>query len=419
MNGLTMPPLRTRSLLLVLLSVGLLYYSSDRLPLSSNFRGLKIAPDSHRHHDDAGSISTAAVARAGEVLLVSAFFPLNESRHSDREYEKFLGTFLGSIQSPIHFFTPPEIAPLVRRKRGSLPITINSSYADPFDVPPVQGLYHYYDKMRRWQNKDRETEGPGLYALRTAKPWFLTEAVKNYERELASGSQSIRYAFWVDVGSFYDGLKVRGWPNVERVESAFREGAETTGRSEGELIFFPMNDVPNPTMQWWKEDMGPLSRNFAQTSFFGGTPNAIEWWKRVYLKYHDYWLFNREAFVGQDETMFNSLSLLFPGRIITVWPRDPHAPAALGDKADPLGVCGNLRWYFRYFFASRTERRRLGAFFKSRVWRMPWQIFSPVEECRLTRVLGMEDVLRRNFGAKWDPPKAELDLNADYRPKPQ
>ena len=37
--------------------------------------------------------------------------------------------------------------------------------------------------------------------------------------------------------------------------------------------------------------------------------------------------------------MFNSLSLLFPGWIITVWPRDPNAPAVLGDKADPLGGC--------------------------------------------------------------------------------
>jgi hypothetical protein len=77
-------------------------------------------------------------------------------------------------------------------------------------------------------------------------------------------------------------------------------------------------------------------------SFFGGTPAAIEWWKEVYLKYHDYWLFKRGAFVGQDRTMFNSLSLLFPGRIITVWPRDPYAPAALENEVHPLGACGNL-----------------------------------------------------------------------------
>ena len=48
---------------------------------------------------------------------------------------------------------------------------------------------------------------------------------------------------------------------------------------------------------------------------------------------------------------------------------------------------------------------------------MPWQIFSPVEECQLTRVLGMENVLRGNFGTGWNPPGVGLDLGVDYRPK--
>ena len=286
-----MPLLRTRSLLLVLLSVGFLYYSSDVLSLSPNFRGFKTAPEAHRYHDHAGSVSTNITAHTGEVLLVSAYFPLNESRHSDREYGELLGNFLGTIQSPIYFFTPPEIAPLVRRKRGLLPVTINSSYTDPFDAPPVQGLYHYYHRMRRWQNKDRETGGPELYALRTAKPWFLMEAVKNYEAKLASGGKSVKYAFWVDIESFRDGLKVHGWPDAERVEDVFREGAETTGKSKEELLFFPMNDVPNLTMQWWREDMGPLSRNFVQSvpphlrpdltpKLMKGcpTPSVLLWW---------------------------------------------------------------------------------------------------------------------------------------------
>ena len=168
-------------------------------------------------------------------------------------------------------------------------------------------------------------------------------------------------------------------------------------------------------------------------SFFGGTPNAIEWWKEVYSKYHDYWLFKRGAFVGQDRTIFNSLSLLFPGRIITVWPSDPHAPGSLEDEVNPLGMCGNMyvlisyptttlnnhpifssapistrsRWYFRYFLASRSER----AFLKSGVWR----IFTSVKECQLARVLGMEDVLRRDFGLDCNPPMAGLDLTMDYQ----
>ena len=259
-----MPPIRTRAFLLVLTFIGIFYYYSDKYLLSSSSQDFSIVPDTSHHDGDAGSISADPTTYAGEVLLVSAFFPLNHSRHSVKEYQAWLGNFLGTVQTPIYFFTPPEIAPLVRKQRGSLPITINSSYADPFDVPPVQGLYDYYHKMHR-QSKDRKAEGPGLYALRTAKPWFLAEAVKEYESKLAPGNKSVGYAFWVDVGSFKDGLKVHDWPDVERVKQVLNEGAGATGGSEDELMFFPMNDVPNLTMQWWKEDMGPFYRDFAQS----------------------------------------------------------------------------------------------------------------------------------------------------------
>ena len=252
-----MPPIRTRTLLLVLTLVGVFYYYSGESPLSSRSQDFVTVPDPL--HGDAASISTDQPTHTGEVLLVSAFFPLNHTRHPDQEYERWIGNFLRTVQTPIYFFTPPDISPLVRKLRGPLPITINSSYADPFDVPPLQGLYDDYHKMHR-QNKDRKAEGPGIYALRTAKPWFLTEAVKNSDR----GSGSIGYAFWVDIGSFQDGLKVHDWPSVERVKEVFKEGAEATRRSEDELVFFQMNDVPNPTMQWWKEDMGPFYAIFAQ-----------------------------------------------------------------------------------------------------------------------------------------------------------
>ena len=260
---LAMPPIRTRTFLLALISAGIFYYYSDKYLLSFSSRDFATVPDTLRYDGDAGSTSTDLTTHASEILLVSAFFPLNHTRHSGKGYERLLRNFLDTIQTPIYFFTPPEIAPLIRELRGSLPITINSSYASPFDVPPVQGLYDVYYKMHR-QNKDHKAKGPDLYALRTSKPWFLTEAVKNYESGLAPDSRSVGYAFWVDIWSFRDGLKVRDWPNVERVKGVLKEGAEATRRSEDELVFFPMNDVPNLTMQWWKEDMGPFYRNFAQ-----------------------------------------------------------------------------------------------------------------------------------------------------------
>jgi len=87
-----------------------------------------------------------------------------------------------------------------------------------------------------------------LYAARTAKPWFLAEAVKKCEIGVASGNKTIEYAFWVDIWSFRDGLEVHDWPNLERVKEVFKEGAETVRRSEDELMFFPTKDVPNLTI---------------------------------------------------------------------------------------------------------------------------------------------------------------------------
>jgi len=279
-----MSPTRTRTFLLVLTFVGIFYYYSGKSPLPSRLQDFVTVPDPF--HGDAGPISTDLTTYTGEVLLVSAFFPLNHTRHPDQVYERWIGNFLRTVRTPIYFFTPPGIEPLVRKQRGSLPITINSSYADPFDVPPVEGLYEDYYKMHR-QNKDRRAEEPGLYALRTTKPWFLTEAVKNYERGLPPGSKSIGYAFWVDIGSFQDGLKVHDWPNVGRVKEVFREGAEATRRSEDELVFFPMNDVPNLTMQWWKEDMGPFYTIFAQgTSFLVPGPGFRQTDERWFFAQH-------------------------------------------------------------------------------------------------------------------------------------
>ena len=257
-----MPPIRARTFILVLVFIGVFYHYSDRYLLS--FGSQDFVPDTFHHDGDSSPASADLTTYTGEVLLVSAFFPLNHTRQSDSEYEEWLGKFLSTIQTPIYFFTPPEIAPLVKKRRGSLPITINSSYANPFDVPPVQGLYDVYYNMHR-QNKDRRSEEPDLYAVRTAKPWFLAEAVKNYEIGVASGSKTIEYAFWVDIWSFRDGLEVHDWPNLERVKEVFKEGAETVRRSEDELMFFPMKDVPNLTIRWWKEDMGPFYKNFAQS----------------------------------------------------------------------------------------------------------------------------------------------------------
>ena len=149
------PPIRARSFfkLLVLLSIGVLYHSWDGLSFFLNVQGPKNVPGSDTLPyliGGVGSVRTHQVQRTDEWRNPPGLSLLS-TQTLPRQYEKWLNDFSGTIRTPVYFFTPLEIASLVTNKRGSLPISANSSYTNPFDVPPVQESRDYCYKLRRWQ----------------------------------------------------------------------------------------------------------------------------------------------------------------------------------------------------------------------------------------------------------------------------
>lgn len=146
-------------------------------------------------------------------------------------------------------------------------------------------------------------------------------------------------------------------------------------------------------------------------------PKAALWWEQYFYTYHNFYLDQLRAFVGKDTSLMNSLVLLHPERIITVWHNDPKSPARVGDIRNPalkdlvLGDCGNTRRYFQFFLASETEqdaqRKRWDGAWNWRFWDVErW--FRRRESCRVTRVLPMEWLLRRPFGDAWRSPEASV-----------
>ena len=161
----------------------------------------------------------------------------------------------------------------------------------------------------------------------------------------------------------------------------------------------------------------PDSRCFYSGSFFGGSPSTIEWFSKIFYAYHYYYL-SRNLFVGIDQDIFNSLFLLFPERIFTVWMNDPLAPAHQGITPSPslvpslergfLGECGAEWFYYQFWLAdaqTRDEMRKI--WIGEERWRKSgwWQ---ERKLCRLTGAMSMMDVLRRAFGADWNPPMKSL-----------
>jgi len=189
------------------------------------------------------------------VLLVSAFFPLPSSKHPISDYKLWLSHFLHPITTPIYFFTTPESEPFIRSLRGpNLPLTINTTFASPFDVPPLKdglGTREKYQEMWAW-DREKEIRNPELYATWIAKPYLLEEGLRN------SGG-AYDYAFWNDAGSFRGDHSYEVWPDPLRVREVWEEGSKGSGMGKEDLLFFPMWGSPHESMKVWSEDVGPVN----------------------------------------------------------------------------------------------------------------------------------------------------------------
>ncbi|KAJ6620792.1 hypothetical protein B0H10DRAFT_1875677 [Mycena sp. CBHHK59/15] len=343
--------------------------------------------------------------RPTKILLVTGFFPLAKSKHTMPEYEWWLSQFLQHVTTDVYFYAPTEMEALVRKCRGDLPITIDTIFSSPFDIPPLNTTKDQYHSMHK-QDRERARHSPELYAVWNAKPYFLDEAVKALSRE----GKEYDYAFWNDAGSFRGEHKYTGWPNPKRVEEIWEEGSALTGEKKEDLLFFPIAGMPHPSLKFWVQDMGPVDNEISEGSFFGGSPRTIDWWRRTFYAYHDHYL-KLGIFVGKDQTVINALFLLFPSRIIAVWLDDPEAPAHTGmlpavDEG-ALGQCGAEWFYYQFWLAPPAEREAMRQLWERNA-RWSWNWWRQRQKCRVTRVSALKALLERQFGNGWAPPPATI-----------
>jgi hypothetical protein len=197
-----------------------------------------------------------AFAEVSPILIVSAYFPVSNSKHAESDYLKWMSKFLSKIESPIYFYTPPSFASSILALRGNLPITLNTSFTSAFEVPPIRPWKDAYQQQaaidpeniqRRYALRGRK-HGPELYAIWLSKPYLLLEGIKNSERMNAT----YKYTFWVDAGSFRSPHDYQAWPSLDRVESIWNDTS-----LDNRLIVELMN-LPSKTYRDWDEEDGPF-----------------------------------------------------------------------------------------------------------------------------------------------------------------
>lgn len=187
-----------------------------------------------------------------QILLVSAFYPLAKAKHTRRDYARWMKLYLTKITTHVYFFAPPEMEETILRLRGPLPITLNTSFATPFDIPPLKGLQGRYHDMNK-VDPERAYHSPELYAVWSSKTYFLREGLRNMQ----SAGMNVEYVFWSDAGSFRQKQDFNRWPALERVEEIFTTGAELSNMSKDDLFFMPIWDVPEEPLRNWTPLGGP------------------------------------------------------------------------------------------------------------------------------------------------------------------
>ena len=212
-----------------------------------------------------------------KVLLVSAFFPLSKSKHSMTQYSAWLSRFLGQITTPVYFFAPPDLEETIRSIRGAFPIVVDTRFETAFDIPPLKGREVDYERMHEW-DREKEHHSPELYAVWAAKPFLLAEALRRLStgegQEMKDGADNVEYAFWCDAGSFRRTHTYAAWPDLARLEEVWKDGEVLSGMKKEELVFFPLQHLPDVTMQLWTENLGPIDNDVSE----GGHSSQIPFW---------------------------------------------------------------------------------------------------------------------------------------------
>lgn len=155
----------------------------------------------------------------------------------------------------------PGLVDTIKTYRGSLPITIKSSYSLPFDVPPVRGWEKAYARMNK-VDREKWNHSPELYAVWNAKPFLLNSAVQLLDKH----GKVYDYAFWNDGGSFRSEHLYTTWPDSGRVEQVWDQVSKLTGTQKKNLLFFPIFETMDAKVKNWQENMGPIANPGGQFS---------------------------------------------------------------------------------------------------------------------------------------------------------
>lgn len=223
--------------------------------------------------------------------IISIYFSLNITKHSNKDYKLWIQNMLISIDGPLVVFTDYNTKDYIKKYRYAKP-TIIYIYDNVWQLMRELEVYrnktqffyinkYFFDQQSK--DPEKSIQNPNLYAIWNLKV-FLTNRIAR------ENPFKTKFFIFTDMGSWRDAV-ISHWPNetfIQQVNNFINDRILLSQINQNVEKFKPENDL-------------------IQGGFFGGSQKALDYFYEIYYNLHDERLKNG-YFVGKEQTTLNILA---------------------------------------------------------------------------------------------------------------
>ena len=227
------------------------------------------------------------------TTVISIYFSLNDSKHSNEDYELWIQNMLFSVDAPLVVFTDSNTQDMIIKFRFGKP-TIIYTYDNVWQLMRELETYRnktpfFYINNYVYHQKDKDPEksihNPNLYAIWNLKPYLCAKI----SRENPFGT---KFFIYTDMGAWRDGL-ISYWPNQSFIKQVNELINDRILLSQIDEYDYNVNIDPE--------------FDLIQGGFFAGTRQALTNFEQIFYDLHDERL-EDDYFIGKDQTILNILT---------------------------------------------------------------------------------------------------------------
>jgi hypothetical protein len=223
------------------------------------------------------------------ATVVTAFYPLDKSKHGVAKYHEWLRLFC-AIPCQLVVFTDAESAPLIRAARGDRQTVIHESPFDSWKMtsPTMMALWARQHRL----DPEQDIHSPELYAVWALKQEAVMIAI-------AENHFHSRWFIWCDIG-------IQREPTLQPWYSDFPNTAACERLiAPGRMVFLEVSRIPDSIVSAWKKGSynGPAPHVTLGGGCIAGDADAWAEFSRIYVMLLPEW--DRVSrFCGKDQLVF-------------------------------------------------------------------------------------------------------------------